>query len=105
MQSPENIRAHKEQRILEMQWKDLGVVRIPFRVIRQNCRCALCIDELTGRQILDPASVPEDLGLLEMSLCGNYALRAKWSDQHDTGLFTWTHLRSIAEALKVSVNG
>jgi DUF971 family protein len=57
------------------------------------------VDEFTGRQILNPNSVPPDLELLEVSLCGNYALRIKWSDQHDSGLFTWNHLRSIADQM------
>jgi len=95
MQSPSNVRVHKEERILELVWSDSEVSRLPFQRVRQNCRCAVCVDEFTGRQILDPQSVPADLGLLEVSLCGNYALRIRWSDQHDSGLFTWNHLRSI----------
>ena len=95
MQSPKNIRVHKEQRVLELVWDDNDVAQLPFRKIRQNCRCAVCIDEFTGKQLLDPESVPVDLGLIDISLCGNYALRIRWSDQHDSGLFTWNHLRSI----------
>ncbi|MFN5077736.1 MAG: gamma-butyrobetaine hydroxylase-like domain-containing protein, partial [Planctomyces sp.] len=30
---------------------------------------------------------------------GNYALRIRWSDNHDSGLFTWRHLRAISDAL------
>lgn len=97
MQSPKNIRVHKEQRELELIWSDHDISRLPFRMVRQNCRCAVCVDELTGRQLLDPESVPADLGLLDVSLCGNYALRVRWSDNHDSGLFTWTHLRAISD--------
>lgn len=97
MQSPKNIKVHKEQRVLELIWTDHDVARLPFRIVRQNCRCAVCVDELTGRQLLNPESIPEDLGLLEVSLCGNYALRIRWSDTHDSGLFTWNHLRSIGD--------
>jgi DUF971 family protein len=95
MQSPSNVRVHKEERILELVWSDSEVSRLPFQRVRQSCRCAVCVDEFTGRQVLDPQTVPADLGLLEVSLCGNYALRIRWSDQHDSGLFTWNHLRSI----------
>ncbi|MFN9718332.1 MAG: DUF971 domain-containing protein [Planctomycetota bacterium] len=95
MQSPKNIRVHKDKRVLELVWDDHDVAHLPFRRIRQKCRCAVCIDEFTGKQLLDPESVPEDLGLIDISLCGNYALRIRWSDLHDSGLFTWNHLRSI----------
>ena len=97
MQSPKNIKVHKEDRILELIWTETDIARLPFRTVRQNCRCAVCIDEFSGKQLLDPESVPVDLGLLEISLCGNYALRVRWSDTHDSGLFTWNHLRSIGD--------
>ncbi len=99
MQSPANIRVHKDRRLLELKWSDSDTSLLPFRTVRQNCRCAVCVDEFTGKQLLDPESVPEDLGLLEVSLCGNYALRVRWSDNHDSGLFTWNHLRSISDQI------
>lgn len=101
MQSPQNIRVHKEQRELELVWTDNDISKLPFRTVRQNCRCAVCVDEFSGKQLLDPESVSADLGLLEVSLCGNYALRIRWSDDHDSGLFTWNHLRSISDKLTV----
>jgi len=99
MQSPKNIKVHKEQRILELIWTDSDTSRLPFRTVRQNCRCAVCVDEFSGKQLLNPETVPVDLGVLEISLCGNYALRVRWSDTHDSGLFTWNHLRSIADTV------
>jgi ATP-binding protein involved in chromosome partitioning len=99
MQSPKNIRVHKDRRVLELIWTDSDRSLLPFRTVRQNCRCAVCVDEFTGRQILNPDSVPEDLDLVEVSLCGNYALRIRWSDSHDSGLFTWNHLRSVGDDL------
>ncbi len=65
MQSPQNIRVHKEQRSLELIWTENDVSIIPFRTVRQNCRCAVCVDEFTGRQLLDPESVDVDLGVLK----------------------------------------
>lgn len=102
MLSPQNVRVHKEQRILELVWSPDDVSRIPFRTVRQNCRCAVCVDELTGRQILNPDTVPVDLNVLDVALSGNYAMKFRWSDQHDSGLFTWDHLRRIAGSLPMS---
>jgi len=99
MNAPINSRVHKERRILELQWTDAQTAHLPFRTVRQSCRCAVCVDEFTGRQILDPETVPVDLGLLEISLAGNYALRIRWSDNHDSGLFTWRHLQAISDAV------
>lgn len=102
MKAPGNVRVHKERRLLELVWDAAETSFLPFQLVRQSCRCASCVDEFTGRQILDPASVPEDLGLLEAGLAGNYALRIRWSDNHDSGLFTWNHLRSISDRVRAN---
>ena len=99
MQTPQNIRVHKQDRILELVWDEHDTSRLPFRSVRQSCRCAVCVDEFTGRQVLDPNTVPDDIQLLDASLTGNYAMKFRWSDSHDSGLFTWDHLRSIASQL------
>lgn len=100
MQSPQNIRVHRDQRILELVWAPDDISQIPFRAVRQNCPCAVCVDEFTGKQLLDPDSVPEDISLLDVSLSGNYAMKFRWSDTHDSGLFTWDHLRRIDRRLR-----
>ena len=100
MQSPSNIKVHKQQRILELIWSPDDVSRLPFQLIRQNCRCAVCVEEITGRQLLDPATIPAELNLIDVNLTGNYAMKFHWSDGHDSGLFTWDHLRRIDNALK-----
>ena len=100
MQSPSNIKVHKQQRILELIWGPDDISLLPFQMIRQNCRCAVCVEEITGRQLLDPTTVPEDLSLIDVDLTGNYAMKFRWSDGHDSGLFTWDHLRRVGDALK-----
>ena len=37
----------------------------------------------------------DELSALDAELIGNYALRIRFSDGHDTGIFTWSYLRSI----------
>lgn len=96
MQTPANIRVHSDEGILELVWTESDVSKIPFRSIRQDCRCAACVDEFTHQQILDRESVPASIRPHDVSLAGNYALKIGWSDGHDSGLFTWDHLRSIA---------
>lgn len=65
------------------------------RQLRIECPCAGCVDELTGRRILRPDSVPADIRPLEISYVGRYALSFRWSDGHDTGIFPFRFLREI----------
>lgn len=81
--------------MLEVTWAPGDVATYPLRALRGECHCAACVDERTGRRILDRASIPEDLTIRDMSLVGRYAVQFTWSDGHDTGLYTWEHLRAI----------
>lgn len=67
----------------------------PARALRLACPCATCRDEFTGRELLDPGAVAEDIRALELRLVGNYAVRIRWSDGHDTGIYTYEYLLSL----------
>lgn len=97
MQTPENVRAHSEDGVLELVWSADDVSRLSFANVRRACPCASCVDENTGRQILQPESVSDDIKAESVQLAGNYALKIGWSDGHNTGLFTWTHLRKLSQ--------
>lgn len=65
----------------------------PARELRLACRCAACVEEMTGRPMLDPVSVPADVRPVSLSLVGAYGLRIQWSDGHATGIYTFDQLR------------
>lgn len=100
---PTTIRAIRQDRVLELQWGDHPLQRIPFKLLRVQCPCASCIDEITGRRVLDPQTIPEDIVPTQMSFVGNYALKITWSDGHSTGLYTWDHLAEIARDARVDL--
>lgn len=61
--------------------------------LRLACPCAACVDEISGRPLLEPGRVPADVRPLQVALVGAYALRIAWSDGHGTGLYTFDWLR------------
>ena len=95
--APTNIRALQAERVLELTWEDGRVDRLPYRLIRGECPCAVCRDEWTGARRLDPAEIREDLGLEGMEGIGSYAVRLAWNDGHSSGLYTWEALAKLAE--------
>ena len=62
------------------------------RALRVACPCAACVEEMSGRPLLDAASVPPDIRPLTLALVGAYGLRIDWSDGHGTGIYTFEQL-------------
>jgi len=81
---------------LVIQWSGGPRVVIPAVQLRDQCPCANCIEEGTGRKILDRSTIPADIRPLQVAGVGNYALKIQWSDGHDTGIYTWETLRRIS---------
>ncbi|MEZ6188110.1 MAG: DUF971 domain-containing protein [Planctomycetota bacterium] len=77
-------------------WEGGARSEVPYRALRLACRCATCIDELTGRPLLDPATVPEDVGVQDVEQVGLYGVRIHWTDGHRTGIYTWERVRDLA---------
>ncbi|MFQ5845344.1 MAG: DUF971 domain-containing protein [Planctomycetota bacterium] len=80
---------------LFIRWNDGTEHTYPVRELRLACPCANCVDELSGKRILDPARVPKDVRPVRVQSVGNYALKFSWSDGHDTGLYSYDRLREI----------
>jgi len=83
---------------LAIQWSDGRETRLEVRDLRLACPCAACQDELTGKRLLDPATVPADVHPLNLESVGNYGLRIRWSDGHETGIYAYDRLRQLGES-------
>ena len=64
----------------------------PARALRLACPCAACVEEMSGRPLLDPARVPSDVRPVAVRLVGAYGLGIDWSDGHGTGIYTFEQL-------------
>jgi DUF971 family protein len=95
---PINLQAHRNEGLLRVTWEDTES-DFPLAFLRRQCECAHCVNEWTGEQILDPASIPENILIEKMDLVGSYAVRIQWSDGHNSGLFTWKRLRELSRKL------
>ena len=81
---------------LRIEWDGAGHQgHYPARPLRLACPCAACVEEMTGRLLLDPGAVPPDVRPLRVSLVGAYGLKIDWSDGHGTGIYTFERLRAM----------
>ena len=51
-----------------------------------------CVNEWTGEKMLDDGSIPEDMAINSISIVGRYALNFKFSDGHESGIFSFNYL-------------
>ena len=65
--------------------------------LRRACRCAACVEEMTGRQILMATDVSEEIKPMKLYPTGQYALSVDWSDGHRS-LYPYRQVKALLEA-------
>jgi DUF971 family protein len=97
---PTNLALIADNRLL-IEWSDGQRRSYSFSELRDHCPCASCREKRsqpapppTSLTILSPAET-QPLKLLDMSPVGNYAYSIKYSDGHDTGIYTFALLREL----------
>lgn len=83
-----------------IQWRDGHKSLYPARALRLACPCAVCVEEMSGRALLDPASVDAGVHPTAVNLVGRYAVNFTFSDGHATGIYTFEYLRKLCPCCK-----
>jgi DUF971 family protein len=97
---PTNLALSGENELL-IEWSDGEKRLYSFRELRDRCPCATCREKRSQPPaptnllpILSPAET-RPLKVLDMSPVGNYAYAIKFSDGHETGIYTFALLREL----------
>jgi ATP-binding protein involved in chromosome partitioning len=77
---------------LTLVWDEGHEAVFDARALRLRCGCAFCVDEQTGKPLLDPKSVPPQVSVKSIQLVGNYGIQIGFSDEHDTGIYRFKEL-------------
>jgi DUF971 family protein len=90
---------------VEIEWKDGHLSQYTFPFLRDACPCALCDEERSkaGREPGEPPrSKPGELPMFKAAAkpvsaepVGKYALKFKWNDGHELGIYSWQFLRDV----------
>ena len=80
---------------LGIRWNDGHESIYACDYLRKNCRCAGCIDEMSGKTLLDPNQISPDIHPVQVTGVGRYGIRINWSDRHNTGIYSFHYLRQI----------
>ena len=87
---PTAITVHGTSRVLEVGFSDGKTFRIPFELMRVYSPSAEVQGHGPGQEVLQTGKRGVELTALEP--VGNYAVQPRFSDGHDTGIFSWDYL-------------
>lgn len=87
---------------LRVVWSDGSPMTYSIRTLRDNCPCATCREKHSVPpapaaellRVLSPAEV-RPLDISSMRPVGNYAYSIQYSDEHDSGIYTFELLRKL----------
>jgi len=75
---------------VQIDWSDGHRSEYSNRDLRHACPCAECRERRPPKESADAVPVHPT----EIQLVGRYALQFRWSDGHDTGIYTFQSLRA-----------
>ena len=87
----------RDARTLSVLWEDGRRNDFDVLDLRLACPCALCVEEMSGRPLLDPKSIRPDVAPRTITSIGNYAITINWNDGHSTGIYSFERLRAFGE--------
>ena len=87
---------------LAIKWEDGSESFIPLEGLRRHCPCASCKGE---EDIMGNVSMGPKRNLTEASFqlrrigwIGGYGIQPYWADGHSSGIFSFDHLKRMADA-------
>ena len=104
--TPKKVRVKRTEGTgVEIDWKDGHRSEWKFAWLRNACPCATCHEERekAGRLPGEPKPRQQTLLVmyeapvkpLEVTPVGKYAVKFKWSDGHESGIYSWEYLRRV----------
>ena len=92
---PESLTVHTLSRVLELRWPDGAHFRLPFELLRVYSPSAEVQGHGPGQEVLQTGK--REVEITALAPVGNYAVRPRFSDGHESGIYTWAYLYELGE--------
>ena len=87
---PTEVTVHQTSRVLEIAFDDGARFRIPFELMRVYSPSAEVQGHGPGQEVLQTGK--RQVSIEEIAPVGHYAIQPRFSDGHDSGIFSWSYL-------------
>ncbi len=91
---PTEIRYKRDQKAMEVDFDDGECFHYPAELLRVESPSAEVMGHGEGKTIITGR---RHVGIMEIEPVGNYAVRIKFDDMHDTGIYSWTYLHYLGQ--------
>ena len=78
-------------------WSDGEVRDYRLSDLQKQCPCAKCVDEATGKRMVDEASIRDDVRAVRIASVGRYAMRIQFTSGCSTGIYGFDMLRKTGK--------
>jgi DUF971 family protein len=90
---PVEIRLKQAEKMLEVDFDDGAKFRFPAELLRVESPSAEVMGHGPGQKTI--VAGRRHVGIIAVEPVGNYAIRIKFDDLHDTGLYSWRYLYEL----------
>jgi len=90
---PVELRLKRAEKLLEIAFDDGSHFRLPAEYLRVESPSAEVQGHGPGQKTLVHGRA--HVGIMELEPVGNYAVRVKFDDLHDTGIYSWSYLYQL----------
>ena len=87
---PTALTLHQASRVLEVAFDNGRQFRIPFELMRVYSPSAEVQGHGPGQEVLQTGK--RDVGIADIQAVGHYAVQPRFSDGHESGIFSWDYL-------------
>ena len=92
---PVEIRLKQNEKLLEIDFDDGSKFKYPAELLRVESPSAEVQGHGAGQKTI--VAGRRHVGIMGVEPVGNYAIRIKFDDLHDTGIFTWRYLYGLGK--------
>ena len=92
---PTEIRLKREEKVLEVDFDNARTFRLPAELLRVESPSAEVQGHGPGQKTIIAGR--RHVGIMEIEAVGHYAIRIKFDDLHDTGIYSWDTLYGMGE--------
>ena len=90
---PVELRLKRAEKLLEIAFDDGSHFQLAAEYLRVESPSAEVQGHGAGQKTLVPGRA--HVGIIELEPVGNYAVRIKFDDLHDTGIYSWNYLYQL----------